>query len=306
VIEKDLDFWQARVREWLGGWLTRETTVQEVAEFAEKTSGRKNLDGFAGDPRFITDNYAPKMFSKWRSSVANLYAWRLGIGFVEMPPEYMQKNEAKRQALALAADCAFKQAFAICPYSPEVVFGYVNFLTKQGRKADALTIAHAAVIVDPKNGVFRDLEKNLVAEIQSTSDSRTQNLAVNTERLKDLQTLKVQKEAEYAQKKAQFEKLKTMNREELRKALPGAASDLILSNRLAELKLAEADLADVRAHFDSQAGIVRSRESYLNGLQHQIEDRIDGIMLGLDAKLAYYDAYLKTIDKDIEELRRAQ
>ena len=159
VIQKDLDYWQSRVDGWLGNWLTPETSVETVADFATKIYGRKNLDGFTGDPAFVSDAYAPKMFSKWRSAIADAYAWRLGIGPFEMQTEYQPKNDAEKQKLVRAADLAFKQTFALCPSSPEAVSGYLNFLMKQGRKADALAVAHEAVIVDPKNGAFRDLEK---------------------------------------------------------------------------------------------------------------------------------------------------
>ena len=54
------------------------------------------------------------------------------------PPEYLPKTEAERQALIREADFAFKQAFAFCPYSPEVVFRYMYFLAMEGRFDDAI------------------------------------------------------------------------------------------------------------------------------------------------------------------------
>jgi beta-lactamase regulating signal transducer with metallopeptidase domain len=161
VIQKDLDYWQSRVDGWLGKWLTPETPVETVADFATKVYGRKNLDGFTGDPAFVSDAYAPKMYSKWRDSIANVYSSRLGFGMVKMPPEYAPKDDAEKQKLMQAADFAFKQAFAICPSSPEVVFCYVDFLVKSDRKADAQALAHAATIIDPKNENLRFLESNL-------------------------------------------------------------------------------------------------------------------------------------------------
>jgi beta-lactamase regulating signal transducer with metallopeptidase domain len=161
IVQKDQDYWQTRVNAWLGNWLTPDTSVETVADFATKVYGRKNLEGFTGDPGFIQDNYAPKMYSKWRSSIAGVYSWRLGGGPTDLPPEYAPKSDAEKQKLTQAADFAFKQAFAMCPASPEAVFRYINFLMKQGRKTDALAVAHAAAIVDPKNEIFRTLEKNI-------------------------------------------------------------------------------------------------------------------------------------------------
>jgi hypothetical protein len=161
VIQKDQDYWQTRVNAWLGDWLTPDTSVETVADFATKVYGRKNLSGFTGDPGFIQDNYAGKMYSKWRSGIAGVYSWRLAGGYAELPPEYAPKNEAAKQKYVKAADFAFKQAFALCPMSPEAVYRYVDFLMKQGRKSDALAIVHASTIVDPKNEMLKSLEKNL-------------------------------------------------------------------------------------------------------------------------------------------------
>jgi hypothetical protein len=41
------------------------------------------------------------------------------------------------------------QAFALCPYGREVVFGYTGFLLEQNRADHALRIAHASLEIDP-------------------------------------------------------------------------------------------------------------------------------------------------------------
>jgi hypothetical protein len=75
------------------------------------------------------------MFSKLRSSIAGLYAWRV--------QHAADADEKKR--MNDAADFAFRQSWALCPYSPETVFRYVNFLLSAGRTADAILIAETAV-----------------------------------------------------------------------------------------------------------------------------------------------------------------
>jgi Flp pilus assembly protein TadD len=56
--------------------------------------------------------------------------------------------------MATEADLAFRQAFALCPYSPEVVFRYVGLLLQNGRKQDALLVATTASKIEPANGQF--------------------------------------------------------------------------------------------------------------------------------------------------------
>ena len=43
-----------------------------------------------------------------------------------------------------AADFAFRQAWVLCPYSPEAVFRYVNLLMSEGRTDDAVLVAETA------------------------------------------------------------------------------------------------------------------------------------------------------------------
>jgi beta-lactamase regulating signal transducer with metallopeptidase domain len=304
VIQKDQDYWQTRVNAWLGDWLTPDTSVETVADFAAKVYGRKNLSGFTGDPGFIQDNYAGKMFSKWRSGIAGVYSWRLAGGYAELPPEYAPKNDAEKQKLTHAADFAFKQAFAMCPASPEAVFRYINFLMKQGRMTDALAVAHAAAIVDPKNEIFRTLEKNIPQQpAASASPPASTAKSASAEQVQELQDLLTQKESEYVQKKAEFEKLKALDHEALKKALPIAAPDTQLNELLSELDLAEQELDSLQEKYTQIHPRVRVAQAAVDDLNRKVDARMEGIMLGLETRVAFSKAYAETIRTDLEKLK---
>jgi hypothetical protein len=159
VLQADHDYWTKYLTPLIGDWLNDNATVQEVAAFAEKTYGKHDRSGFKGDPRFLASADAQGMFSKLRSSIAGVYSWRVGVSPTsqQVPPQYT----GNKDRIAREADFAFKQAFALCPSSPEAVYRYINFLRAEGRKADALLIAHAAVSADPKNAGFRSLVVNV-------------------------------------------------------------------------------------------------------------------------------------------------
>ncbi|HXS69122.1 MAG TPA: M56 family metallopeptidase [Candidatus Polarisedimenticolia bacterium] len=163
VVQKDHDFWQKQANQMIGNWLTEDTSVKTVADFAEKIYARKDLSGFTGDPAFIHDDYAPKMFSKWRSAIGGLYCWRTGVSpnNDQTPSQYLPKSDAERQRMTSEADFAFKQAVALCPTSPEAVYRYVNFLLVNHRKEDALLIAQAAAQIEPENANFKYLVRDL-------------------------------------------------------------------------------------------------------------------------------------------------
>ncbi len=77
VIARDHEYWRKLVADMLGDWLDEKTPVREIAEFVDRVYVRHDLKGFTGDPQFIQNDYAKRIFSKLRSSIGGLYAWRL-------------------------------------------------------------------------------------------------------------------------------------------------------------------------------------------------------------------------------------
>jgi hypothetical protein len=145
-IAKDRAFWLDQQRTLVGGWLKAETSVKEICAFAEKVFLDRNLEGFMGDPKFVQSDSAAKMYSKLRSSIAGVYAWRMAHS---QAPEEKERMRAE-------ADFAFRQAFAFCPYSLEALFRYVNQLEYK-RFDDALLLAKTASSLAPGNGQLDQL-----------------------------------------------------------------------------------------------------------------------------------------------------
>jgi hypothetical protein len=142
IVQRDSDYWTKYVTPMIGGWLKPGTTIEEVAAFAEKIHAKKDLSGFAGDPQFVQSEYWSENFSKLRSSIAGLYAWRARHA----------ADAAEKKRMNDAADFAFRQAWALCPYSEETVFRYINLLTSQNRRADALLVAETAAKMPEMKG----------------------------------------------------------------------------------------------------------------------------------------------------------
>ena len=142
-VRMDHDYWTNAIMPMIGGWLNNDTTVARVAAFAEKVYLRQDFSGFTGDPAFVENADAHRMFSKERSSIASLYAWR----------SQHDGDAADKRRMDAAADFAFRQAWALCPYSPEAVFRYVTFLMRQKRIADALVVAETAAKFRSEPGV---------------------------------------------------------------------------------------------------------------------------------------------------------
>jgi tetratricopeptide (TPR) repeat protein len=174
VFKKDHEFWSQYSGRLIGNWITYDTSIKQIADFAEKIYLHRDFGGFKGSRKFIRDDNAQKAFSKLRSSIAGIYAWRLGVlSGTPTPPEYLPKNESERQQLIKEADFALKQSFAFCPYSPEAAFRYINFLTQFNRLDDALLVAQTCLKFDPYNGPIANLVKEL-SGFKKQSGERTQ------------------------------------------------------------------------------------------------------------------------------------
>jgi hypothetical protein len=151
IVRKDHDYWSAYIAPMIGPWLKEETSVKDICDYAEKVFVERNGTGFKGDSKFVANDYACRAFSKLRSSIAGVYAWRTSVS----------KSPTEQQRMIQAADFAFRQAFALCPYSPEAVFRYINLLITMGRVDEALLIAQTASDASPSNGQLRNLIQEL-------------------------------------------------------------------------------------------------------------------------------------------------
>jgi len=171
MVNIDHQFWTRYSARLTGDWIDYGTSVQELATWAERVYLRRNFRGFTGDRKFIRDDQAQKSFSKLRSALGGLYAWRLGAS---------KPGSPEHQRLLKEADFAFRQAFAFCPYSPEALFRYVNLLVSPEvqRLDDALLLARTSQKLDPFNASISDLVNRL-------QESKVQRASLNPAKLEE-------------------------------------------------------------------------------------------------------------------------
>jgi tetratricopeptide (TPR) repeat protein len=158
ILQRDHEFWKQYSKRLTGEIIDYNTPIKQITDWIEKTYLRRNFNGFTGDRKFIRDNDAQKAFSKLRSSIGGIYAWRL----LQAPPQYRPKTQTEYEHVLREAEFTFRQSFAFCPYSPEAVFRYVNLLVQLGRIDDAILIAETCRKLDPYNpsaiGLLGNLE----------------------------------------------------------------------------------------------------------------------------------------------------
>jgi len=171
-----------------------------------------------------------------------------------------------------------------------------------------------------KNGGIHSLTKQLtdqdqkISMLQSNVDSLRTTLNIpdaaahvsnaselmEYSRLRELSSLKVQKEAEYNQQATLLEKLKTMSRADLRKALPIAYADTQLNELLSEYDLAQQALIKLKIDYTPDHPKYKIAQESVDDLDRKINERVDGTLLGLDARVATAKAYLDTLNNDFK------
>jgi len=177
VFKLDHQFWTQFSTRLCGNWINYDTTVQQIADFVDRVYIHNNYTGYTGNRAFVRDDDAQKAFSKLRSSQAGMYYWRCGMPGASpfCPPEYRQKTPAAQEALLRETEFAFKQAFAFCPYSPEAVYRYVNFLLGMAQNEamgghadkaaryfdDAIVVGETCKKLDPYNEQITGLINNV-------------------------------------------------------------------------------------------------------------------------------------------------
>lgn len=156
IVNQDHDYWSKTIAPMIGDWLQEDTSISDIAAFNEKVFLNHDFSGFTGDTNFILDSYASKTFSKERSAVGGLYAWRATHA----------TDPAEKERMNRATDFAFRQAWALCPYSPEAVFRYVQFLMAQQRTSDALLVAETTAKFPGEKGGSQEQIKGLVNQLK--------------------------------------------------------------------------------------------------------------------------------------------
>jgi tetratricopeptide (TPR) repeat protein/phage shock protein PspC (stress-responsive transcriptional regulator) len=160
MVRRDHEFWSRYSSRLIGNWINYETSINDICDFVTRVYERRNYRDFTGDRKFIRDDQAQKSFSKLRSSIGGIYAWRIN----------QARNETIRQRMLKEAEFAYRQAFAFCPYSPEAVHRLTNLLINQMRFEEALRVAETALRFDRDNPVLQQW----VAQLLTATENRGQ------------------------------------------------------------------------------------------------------------------------------------
>jgi capsular exopolysaccharide synthesis family protein len=125
---------------------------------------------------------------------------------------------------------------------------------------------------------------------------------------------KIERESTYVQDEKKYTELTNYDKVKLRDVLPTISPDVALSDLLSNLHLSEQKLVQMTNDLGLENPQVINLQSLIDKLNTQIDDRVDGIMAGLDSQLKSEKASLDVltatvqdaVDKDRAEAERGQ
>jgi capsular exopolysaccharide synthesis family protein len=162
-------------------------------------------------------------------------------------------------------------------------------------------------LVQEKQARVDELKKKLnISDIEGGNYSFAPT--VEPETLRRMESLRVDAEAEFASLNTLYANLTNMSRPELKKSVATASPDPILNELLLKLNMTEQKYAeDIEAYGVDHPEVKRTRR-ILEQIDVQVNDRLDGILEGLRAKMLSQKATLDAMaigvkdakDKDIK------
>src|SRR5258708_7477435 len=122
---------------------------------------------------------------------------------------------------------------------------------------------------------------------------------ISQETLHRIEGLRIESKAELVRQETLLNGLKALTREQLIQALPTAAQDNLLTSLLEQKTLAEQNLIRLQKDFGPEHVEVKKTKSSVDDLNDKINARVDGILLGLDAKVKSTKADLEDLEKEV-------
>jgi polysaccharide biosynthesis transport protein len=109
-------------------------------------------------------------------------------------------------------------------------------------------------------------------------------------------SVKIEAETSYVKEETVLSKLKELSPEELRQAIPTAAPDGILGTLLQNLNQTEDELVTMRSDYGEQHPQVVRLMKLRDQLNHDIDERVSGILKGMETKVAAAKAVAQNAD----------
>ena len=142
------------------------------------------------------------------------------------------------------------------------------------------------------------LRRDLGISDISTAAGPTPTL--NYDELQRLHSQEIEGGKAYTELKVQLEKLREMSPEKLRDVLPTVINDSALIQRLDQYHEAQRKIATLKIDYATNSPIVLRIQTLIDTLDRQINDRVTGIMAGMESQVSSKKAALDSLVQQVE------
>ena len=179
-----------------------------------------------------------------------------------------------------------------------------KYLTKTGIKALEERFAEQEAKVNKAQQQVDDLRGKLnINEVPASAEGPAPLMTADT--LRKLESLRLESKAEYTRQVTLLDQLKALREERgpegLAQAIPTAAPDVVLNSFLEKLGTLEQQLVGLKKDFGPQHAEVLKCQAMIEDLHKKIQTRVEGIMLGLNARVFALSNSLANLDVEVEK-----
>ena len=122
--------------------------------------------------------------------------------------------------------------------------------------------------------------------------------------LESLTSQKIELQGDYDAGVALLARLKSLSHDDLKKSLPVAIADTQLNTLLSELDLAEQGFLNLQANYSPDHPKYKVAKQEVDDLNRKVDERMDGILVGMQAKEDSIEAHLESISNSIVEAQK--
>ena len=178
-----------------------------------------------------------------------------------------------------------------------------KYLSNNGIKALEERFAQQEEKVKKAQQYVDDLRVKLnISDAAATGEGPSPLMSTDT--LRKIEGLRIERKAEYVSQATLLDRLKSLGMERgpegLAQAIPTAAPDTFLSSLLDQLTMAEQRLVSLEKDYGPEHAEVIKCKAMADDLHSKIKSRVDGIMLGLDARVFSLSNSLDNLEKEVD------
>ena len=178
----------------------------------------------------------------------------------------------------------------------------IQSASEGGIKALKLQFDEQQAKIDKANAELADLRAKL--KITDAMASGTgPSLSLSYASVQHLNQLRIEGESQLNQEEKLYESLNSMERSELRKAIPQAVQDMLFNDLSQQLNLAEQALIKASKDYAEDHPVYKMQKALVDDLTKKLEERMDGVLVGLKTRVDRLKAGIDTLQQSLADAK---